>query len=151
MGKDEWLTPLYILEALGDFDLDPCAPDPSIRPWATAKSHLHVNGLEAYWSGRVWCNPPYGQETGKWLHKLADHGRGTALIFARTETIMFFDQVWDRATGLLFLFGRVRFYHVDGTPGDSTGGAPSVLVAYSEKDAEILDQCSLSGCFIKLS
>lgn len=25
-GKSEWLTPLEIIRALGDFDLDPCAP-----------------------------------------------------------------------------------------------------------------------------
>ncbi len=150
MGKDEWLTPPYILQALGDFDLDPCAP--IVPPWRIAERYYTIkeNGLEQKWFGRVWCNPPYGNNTGKWLHKLAYHGSGTALIFARTETKMFFDQVWDRASGLLFLFGRVRFYHADGTPGDSTGGAPSVLVAYGEKDAEILDQCSLPGCFIRL-
>jgi hypothetical protein len=31
---NDWLTPRYILHALGKFDLDPCAaPD---QPWATA-------------------------------------------------------------------------------------------------------------------
>jgi len=25
-NKDEWLTPPYIIKALGEFDLDPCAP-----------------------------------------------------------------------------------------------------------------------------
>ena len=25
-GKDEWLTPLEIIRALGEFDLDPCSP-----------------------------------------------------------------------------------------------------------------------------
>lgn len=26
MKNDEWLTPKYIIDALGPFDLDPCAP-----------------------------------------------------------------------------------------------------------------------------
>lgn len=25
-STDEWYTPLYIVESLGKFDLDPCAP-----------------------------------------------------------------------------------------------------------------------------
>src|SRR6516225_7787676 len=33
-----WLTPRYILDALGKFDLDPCAA--SDQPWATARRHL---------------------------------------------------------------------------------------------------------------
>lgn len=28
MKSDIWLTPPHILDALGPFDLDPCAPDP---------------------------------------------------------------------------------------------------------------------------
>lgn len=56
--KDEWLTPPHILEALGRFDLDPCAP--INRPWPTADKHYTVNdkGLTQRWEGRVFCNPP---------------------------------------------------------------------------------------------
>ena len=91
MKNDEWLTPPHILQALGEFDLDPCAP--IVRPWETAKNHFTINddGLKQKWFGRVWCNPPYGLEAAIWLNKLAEHGNGIALIFARTETKMFFD------------------------------------------------------------
>lgn len=84
--KDEWLTPPEIVHALGDFDLDPCAP--VRRPWSTATHHYTVldNGLTKPWFSRVWMNPPYGRETGIWLNKLAVHGDGIALVFARTET-----------------------------------------------------------------
>lgn len=92
--KDEWLTPPEILQALGNFDLDPCSP--VNRPWATARKHYTIkdDGLAQTWEGRVWCNPPYGQQTGVWLERLADHGSGTALIFARTETEAWFRHVW---------------------------------------------------------
>lgn len=52
-GHDEWLTPPKILQALGPFDLDPCAP--VNRPWATAARHYTVadNGLAMPWHGRV--------------------------------------------------------------------------------------------------
>jgi len=142
-----WLTPRFILDALGPFDLDPCAaPEP--RPWPTATRHIALpqDGLAAPWgSDRVYLNPPYGADTWRWLYKLAHHGRGTALIFARTETSGFFETVWDRATGLLFLRGRLTFHLPDGTLPRANGGAPSVLVAYGVDDADILNDCVRSG------
>lgn len=89
-----WLTPPHITNALGAFDLDPCAA-PSPRPWPTAARHIELpeDGLAADWDGRVWLNPPYSFAAWKWLAKLAEHGRGTALVFARTETAGFVSEV----------------------------------------------------------
>jgi hypothetical protein len=146
-GKDEWLTPPELIRALGKFDLDPCSPVK--RPWDTATKHFTLldNGLTKPWTGRVWCNPPYGSETNLWLDKCVAHGNCIALTFARTETKMFFEQVWSKADAVLFLKGRIRFYHSNGTQGDSAG-APSVLIAYGVKNAEILEKSKLNGKFI---
>lgn len=136
----EWFTPLSIIKPLGRFTLDPCAsPD---RPWDTAEIHYSRGGLERPWRGRVWLNPPYGQEVWAWMKRLADHGNGVALIFARTETIGFHRWVWERATGLKFLKGRIRFHLRDGTPGRTTGGAPSVLIAYGERNYRALEDAT---------
>lgn len=151
-----WLTPPHILDALGtweDFDLDPCAaPDP--RPWPTAwrmNAAADADGLAIEWHGRVWLNPPYtASEIEAWLGKLADHGRGTALIFARTETEAFQRQVWNRAHGLLFLCGRLFFHHTDGTRAKMNGGAPSVLCAYGAEDMDRLAAAELDGAFVPL-
>ena len=150
MKNDEWLTPPHVLDALGGFDLDPCAP--IFRPWDTASNHytINENGLKMPWHGRVWCNPPYGLIAAKWLAKMADHDTGTALIFARTETKMFFEWVWPCAKAVLFLEGRLYFHYVDGTRAKANSGAPSVLVAYGEKDASILKTCGLPGKFIAI-
>lgn len=146
--SDDWLTPREIVEALGPFDLDPCCP-PSM-PWKTARAMASKGGLEDPWFGRVWLNPPYGPETGKWLSKLAQHGNGIALVFARTETDMFFRWVWDCATGLLFLRGRLHFYSVDGVRAKFNSGAPSVLVAYGEFNAYKLKHAGISGKYVSL-
>jgi len=145
MDGNTWLTPPEILKALGDFDLDPCAcKEP--RPWPTAKRHISWpdDGLYAEWKGRVWCNPPYGPHTGHWMKRLADHGTGTALIFARTETDVWQKHVWPRATAILFLRGRVRFHRPDGSRGDAAS-APSALVAFGEADARALAASGLAG------
>lgn len=134
MVKNEWLTPPALIEKLGPFSLDPCAaPDP--RPWPTAVRHItrRENGLNQAWHGFVWLNPPYGGQTATWLARLAEHGHGIALVFARTETAWFFEHIWSKASALLFLRGRLTFHHSDGRPGNYTGGAPSVLVAYGAR------------------
>ncbi|OZE95184.1 adenine methyltransferase [Rhodococcus sp. 15-2388-1-1a] len=146
---DIWLTPRHILDALGPFDLDPCsAPDPTI--WPTARDHitLPADGLATDWTGRVWLNPPYGQQTWRWLDRLATHGNGIALIFARTETAGFFNQVWYRSNAVLFLTGRLTFHNPDGTPGAGNAGAPSCLVAYGSDNAEVLQRCGLDGAYV---
>lgn len=148
--KDEWLTPPEILRALGEFDLDPCAP--VSRPWDTAERHYTIldDGLSKPWAGRVWCNPPYGLNAAKWLARCADHGNAIALVFARTETRMFFDHVWPKASGLLFVKGRLHFHHVDGRRAAANSGAPSVLIAYGDHNADILAQSSIQGRFVAL-
>lgn len=150
MGKDEWLTPPEIIQALGPFDLDPCAP--VTRPWDTASSHFTMldNGLNKPWFGRVWCNPPYGAEAARWLERMVAHNQGTALTFARTETRMFFDHVWPHATAVLFLQGRLHFHHVDGKRAVANAGGPSILIAYGIDDARRLQKSGLSGKFIVL-
>lgn len=148
-GKTEWLTPLELVDKLPYFDLDPCSP--INRPWDTANNHYTINddGLTKEWFGRVYCNPPY-DDCATWLRKLADHNNGIALIFARTETKTFFQYVWNRASAVLFIEGRITFCHVTGEKANMNAGAPSVLVAYGSECAEALKQCSISGKFIEL-
>lgn len=154
MLKDEWLTPLEIIKALGVFNLDPCAP--INRPWDTAEQHFSVadNGLAQPWHGRVWLNPPYGRETWIWLNRLVAHGNGVALIFARTETRMFFDYVWNCADAVFFFEGRLHFHHVDGRRAAANAGAPSCLVAYGAANRRAIrcavDNDSLRGMLVEL-
>lgn len=136
----DWLTPPDLLEQLGEFDLDPCCPE--VMPWPTAGRMMTQveDGLSKPWFGRVWLNPPYGRYTEQWMEKLARHGNGIALIFARTETKIFFPWVWNHAGALLFLKGRVHFHHLDGTRAAMNSGAPSVLIAYGSDNVDALYQ-----------
>lgn len=145
--KDEWLTPPELLDKLGAFDLDPCSP--INRTWPTAAHHLTIidDGLRHPWQGRVWLNPPYGDQTGRWLERLRAHGDGIALVFARTETAWFFAHAWD-ADALLFLDQRLNFHHVDGTRSSFNSGAPSVLLAYGSHNVTALADAGITGALV---
>lgn len=152
--KDEWLTPPDIIRALGNFDLDPCAP--VRRPWDMARRHYSIadNGMAKPWFGRVWLNPPYGDETFKWIARGAAHGNAMCLIFARTETKGFHNEVWAKADAIFFFKGRLKFFHVDGNGASGAANAPSCIVAYGPSNVEALRLAAakelLSGRFISL-
>ena len=145
----DWITPKSIIDALGPFDLDPCRS--LNQPWNCATTGYTVvdDGLSKNWFGVVWMNPPYGNEIAKWVRRLADHGNGIALMFARTDTRWFQDYCRNNS-GMLFLRGRVRFYDGQSRQFQRTGGgasatSPSVLVAFGDECGDRLRRCNLDG------
>lgn len=127
----EWYTPPELFAALGvAFDLDPAAP-PGGVPWVPATRHFSwaEDGLAQPWNGRVWLNPPYGRDTGRWLDRLVAHGDGLALVFARTDT-RWWQRTVPQATAVCFVAGRLRFVPGAEQPAPGTAGAPSALIAY---------------------
>jgi hypothetical protein len=149
LAKVEWLTPPELVKKLGKFDLDPCSPVNA--PFLHAETNFTVedNGLGKNWFGRVYCNPPYRKHLHLWLEKLKRHGNGIALVFARTETRCFFENIWYSADALLFVKGRIRFYHVSGELGGSSD-APSVFVAYSKNNSLALKNSGIEGRYLDL-
>jgi hypothetical protein len=147
---DSWITPKWLLDRLGDFVLDPCACDP--QPWPTAKVMVteRENGLLMMWAGFVWCNPPYGDELAVWLNRMALHNDGIALVFARTDTRAFQQNVFPFATGLLFLRGRLTFHRPDGSmpPMGHNSGGPSVLIAYGAEGLQRLEAVRDLGALV---
>jgi DNA polymerase-1 len=118
----EYYTPPHLLDAarrcLGGIDLDPCSNSHD-TPNVPAGKHFtrEDDGLAQAWGGRVFMNPPYGREIGKWVEKLVtEHSRGAvtealALVPARTGT------GWSDALApfvCCFLRGRVQFVNAKG-------------------------------------
>lgn len=148
LASDEWLTPPWMLDVLGPFDLDPCAA--VARPWKTARKHLTIDndGLSQPWSGRVWVNPPYGKGLSKWITRAAEHGNGLAIFPLRsTDSAWFHNAVWSKATGILFVRGRVRFWLPEGTEGGPCPHA-SLIVAWGKTNAASLQNSNITGHFI---
>lgn len=163
IGKSQvHITPKWIIDRLGPFDLDPCAAWP--RPWdcAAVSYALPTDGLSLPWrkSARIWLNPPFHRyEVGKWIRKLADHGSGTALLHARTEA-EWFEPIWEEAVGILFMADRLVFCKPDGSPQtisnpeskhfgkQANSGAPPILVAFGPLDLARLNQSNIPGALV---
>jgi hypothetical protein len=148
MRNDRWLTPLPIIRALGDFDLDPAGAPEHI----TAKRRYLLengdDGLLDPWHGRVWLNPPYGRIMRAWVEKLVAHGTGTALIPVATGTKLWMDVVWPEATAIHFWRHRVKFLRRDGLDDDMVSPAASALIAFGDGDADMLGRADLPGVFL---
>ena len=149
VGKSQThITPRWIIDRLGPFDLDPCAADP--RPWDCAARNVveAEDGLSQPWRGRVWLNPPFDRyAVGAWIRKLAGHGDGIALLHARTEAA-WFEPCWEAARGILFLADRIKFCRPDGSEQPANSGAPPVLVAFGPGALEQIERSGISGALV---
>lgn len=147
-GQKTWLTPKYIIDALGPFDMDPCVPNH--MPWSTAARMVtkSEDGLSVDWEGTVWLNPPYGRESIPFLRKMARHRNGVALLFGRTDTKAWHELVFPVCDAVLFMKGRIAFFREDGTRA-GTANAPSVLVSYTQYFTERLRESGIEGYLMK--
>jgi phage N-6-adenine-methyltransferase len=120
---DLWATPPDFFAELDQefhFDLDPCANSENHK---TARYFTKEDdGLKQAWGGsRVFCNPPYGRETGLWVKKAYEEGHKpntlvVLLIPARTDTAYFHDYILGRSE-IRFVRGRLKF-------GEAQNAAP---------------------------
>lgn len=150
-STDEWYTPREIIEKLGVFDTDPCAPISPLWPTANIMYNKENNGLTKEWAGRVWLNPPYSRPLiDQFIKRMAEHNNGIALLFNRCDSKMFQEVIFPKATAMLFLRNRIRFYRSDGTQGNQPG-CGSVLIAFGSSNADVLKKCGLEGKFVQLN
>ena len=108
-----WSTPEDFYEKLNNvfhFDLDVCATAENAK--CDRFFTEETDGLNQYWTGNVWMNPPYGRGIGAWVEKafLAGKENGATvvcLVPARTDT-----QWWQKYClqgEIHFIKGRLKF------------------------------------------
>ena len=130
-STDLWSTPQDTFDDLNSkfkFTLDPCATHEN----AKCRKHFtkKEDGLSQSWDGeRVFMNPPYGKEIGKWVKKASEQKNGfvVCLLPARTDTKWFHDFIYGKAE-VQFLKGRLKF-------GGSKNSAPfpSMIAIFNNK------------------
>lgn len=132
---DDWTTPQDFFDELNrefKFTLNPCA-DQFNHKCATYFTK-EQDGLAQNWEGyRVFCNPPYCKEIGKWVQKSLEESKKentlvVMLIPARTDTKYFHDYIYGKAE-IRFVRGRLKF-------GNSKNAAPfpSMVVIFNNKE-----------------
>lgn len=123
----EWPTPQDFFDrchAEFGFTLDPC----STHENAKCPKHytLEDDGLAQDWGReRVWMNPPYGREIGRWMRKAYESSQAGALVVclvpARTDTHWWHE--WAMKGEIRYVRGRLKFGgHINSAP------FPSALV-----------------------
>lgn len=129
----EWATPLdFFATVQKEFLLnaDVCATKENAK--LEAYWTKEDDGLSQSWKGlRVWMNPPYGREIGKWVKKAAEGGADlvVALLPARTDTKWFHDYIYNKEE-IRFIKGRLQFLgdgKLDNAP------FPNMLVIFRPK------------------
>lgn len=116
----EWATPRELFERLdqqyGPFTLDPCATHDNTK----VPQHYYTateDGLSRRWTGRIFMNPPYGRQIGKWIRKAyesvtsGDATIAVCLVPSRTDTAWWHDYCMKGEVE--FIRGRVYFEHQD--------------------------------------
>ena len=138
-NTDTWITPKYITDALGEFDLDPCAH--TDMPWQHAKKQYTIedDGLSQEWEGRVWLNPPFNRyQISQWMAKMAEHKNGIMFLSAALETERFRKYVWGKAVGICFMNHRPVFRLPNGEKPKNNSGQTVCLIAYDDYNMESL-------------
>ena len=126
----------------------------------TESGYKTINGVQYFISygnrgrqGDRYTNGRFDQHlsSGIWARS-GIHGSQVkpVLMFVRMGTAMFFEHVWAKASALLFIRGRLHFHHVNGKRAKANGGAPSVLVAYGERNVAALRNCGIDGQLVML-
>lgn len=146
---DEWYTPAYIFEALGErFDLDVAAPPEGPRH-VPADAWFSDLGLLQDWRGFVWMNPPFGHQSTKraWLSKFFLHGDGIALLPDRTSA-PWWQEFAPHATAVLFVSPKIEFEKPDGTVGEQPGTGTTLLSA-GQRGADALMRAHALGAMFR--
>ena len=144
--SQDHITPRWLIDVLGPFDLDPAAADP--RPWDCAAVSWTTNGLGRAWFGLVWLNPPFDRyQVGGWVARLAQHGNGIALLHARTE-VGWFEPIWQSAAAILFLADRLKFCRLDGSEQPANSGAPPILAAFGPDATARVERSNIPGALV---
>jgi phage N-6-adenine-methyltransferase len=130
----EWSTPPALFAELDrehHFTLDVCATSENAK--CERFFTRQENGLAQPWTGRVWCNPPYGRFIGRWVRKAFQSVQSgeaeivVCLLPARPGSSWFQD--YALLGEVRFLRGRLRF-------GGAKNSAPFPSAVVVFRDAQ---------------
>jgi len=127
-----WETPQWLYNKLDyefGFTLDPCSDKNNHKcdKYFTEED----NGLNQDWNGDiVFVNPPYGRELKKWVKKASETNSVVVMLIpARTDTTYWHDYIFNKATEIRFMRGRIKFIDpITNKEGDSALFPSAIII-----------------------
>lgn len=144
MKNDDLETPMYIINALAPFDLDPCSGDYTVF----AKTNWWIgrgeDGLKKEWFGFVWCNPPFSEKK-VWIDKMISHGNGILLLPERGSA-PWFGEVAKEANKYFVMGKKINFIG-----GSSSNNIGSVLFLFGDLAVKRIYNSGLCGHLVTVN
>lgn len=144
MKKNDILrTPDYIIDALGEIDLDPCAGELTKIGEVNWWDGRSEDGLEKEWFGFVYCNPPFSKKE-QWIEKMIQHNNGILMLPERGSAPWFGPLA--QAAGRYFVMGK----KINFIGGSSSNNVGSVLFPFGDEAVVRIEESGLSGHFVEV-
>lgn len=128
-SRQDWRTPAHLFSLLDSefhFTLDVCADSDN----ALTEDYFSISNscLDHEWFGRVFMNPPYSRNVGRFVKKAfleIPHCEVIVMLLpVRTDTSWFHDYILNKAE-IRFIRGRLRF-----SDSSSFAPFPSMIAIY---------------------
>ena len=144
MNKNDILrTPQYIIDALGQIDLDPCAGENTKignTNWWDGRSE---DGLKKEWFGFVYCNPPFSEKE-LWIEKMIKHNKGILLLPERGSA-PWFGPLAEVSENYFVMGKKINF-----EGGSSSNNIGSVLFPFGMEALSRIESSGLPGHFVSV-
>jgi site-specific DNA-methyltransferase (adenine-specific) len=137
-ASEEWHTPPALFRDLNaefGFTLDAAATaENALCQMFLARGEKDALAPTQRWEGVVYCNPPYGDQIGRWVRKgFREAQRGSTVVMllpARTDAAWWHEYVM-KADEVRLIRGRLRFgAGVKTNPASHNATFPSCVVVF---------------------
>ena len=153
-SRDDWATPQPLFDELDrvfHFTLDAAADETNHKcvRYLTPDEDAFSKALDLE-GETIWCNPPYGRGLDRWVNlfgKWAAMGNTVVALLPASTGTQWFRLMWDTASEVWFLTGRVPFVHPSlGEKSDNTSDSmvvvwrPNPLYLGEDADGPFMEQ-----------
>lgn len=136
-------TPKWITDALGHFDLDPCAGEFTTIADVNWWPGRGDDGLTQQWFGFWWVNCPFSQKED-WAEKAFEHPNGIMVLPERGSAPWFGPLA--KRLGKYFVMGQ----KINFIGGPSSNNLGSVLFPFGDEAVKRIEESGLPGHWVEV-
>lgn len=159
MANNSWGTPPYLIESarkvMGSIDCDPASNDIAQKVVRAGVYYTEDDsGLEHYWNGNVWVNPPYGRGLAKpFIDQLVHQFN---IVKSITQAVVLLNTVytstWFRESGINNIYSaiclpnkRIAFVNPDSGETESGNDRDQIIIYVGDNPTAFCEEFSQYG------